>query len=200
MEEIKETVAAEVAEEKTYTEKELQSFVDRRVTEALKTARTKFESEKKEAERLASMSAEERFQEELSKREKALEERERQVALLENRNAASKILADKGISISLVDLVIADSAEDMKARIDTLEKEFNASVQKEIERRLAGSTPAKVTTKEGMTKEEFNKLSLAKQQQLFKSNPDLYKALTQCFFYWENLQKEGYINGTTYTL
>ena len=52
MEEIKETVAAEAAEEKTYTEKELQSFVDRRVTEALKTARTKFESEKKEAERL----------------------------------------------------------------------------------------------------------------------------------------------------
>ena len=191
MEEIKETTAAEVAEEKTYTEKELQSFVDRRVTEALKTARTKFESEKKEAERLASMSAEERFQEELSKREEALAERERQVALLENRNAASKILADKGISIALVDLVIADSAEDMKARIDTLEKEFNASVQKEIERRLAGSTPAKVTTKEGMTKEEFNKLSLAKQQQLFKSNPDLYKALTQCFFYWEILQKEG---------
>ena len=72
MEEIKETVAAEVAEEKTYTEKELQSFVDRRVTEALKTARTKFESEKKEAERLASMSAEERFQEELSKREQNL--------------------------------------------------------------------------------------------------------------------------------
>ena len=177
MEEIKETVAAEAAEEKTYTEKELQSFVDRRVTEALKTARSKFESEKKEAERLASMSAEERFQEELSKREEALAERERQVSLLENRNAASKILADKGMSISLVDLVIADSAEDMKARIDTLEKEFNASVQKEIERRLAGSTPAKVTTKEGMTKEEFNKLSLVKQQQLFKSNPDLYKAL-----------------------
>ena len=178
MEEIKETVAAEVAEEKTYTEKELQSFVDRRVTEALKTARTKFESEKKEAERLASMSAEERFQEELSQREQALAERERQVALLENRNAASKILADKGISISLVDLVIADSAEDMKARIDTLEKEFNASVQKEIERRLAGSTPAKVQTKEGITKEDFRKMSLAQQQQLFNTNPDLYKALS----------------------
>lgn len=180
--EVKENVnAAEeaaAASEKTYSEKELQSLVDRRVTEALKTARSKFETEKKEAERLASMTAEERFQEELSKREKALEEREKQVALLENRNAASKVLAEKGISISLVDLVIADSAEDMKARIDTLEKEFNASVQKEIERRLAGNTPAKVTAKEGITKEDFNKMSLAQQQQLYNSNPDLYKALS----------------------
>lgn len=178
MEEIKETTAAEVAEEKTYTEKDLQSLVDRRVTEALKTARSKFENEKKEAERLASLSAEERFQEELSQREKALEERERQVALLENKNAASKILSEKGISIALVDLVIADSAEDMKSRIDILEKEFNASIQKEIERRLAGTTPVKVQTKEGMTKEDFRKLSLAEQQKLYNTNPDLYKALS----------------------
>ena len=178
MEEIKETAVAESTEEKTYTEKDLQSLVDRRVTEALKTARTKFENEKKEAERLASLSAEERFQEELSQREKALEERERQVALLENKNAASKILSDKGLSIALVDLVIADSAEDMKARIDILEKEFNSSIQKEIEKRLSGTTPAKVQTKEGMTKEDFKKMSLAQQQQLFKTNTDLYKALT----------------------
>ena len=57
--------------EKTYSEKDLQSYADKRVSEALKTARTKFENEKKEAERLASMTAEERFQEELTKREQA---------------------------------------------------------------------------------------------------------------------------------
>ena len=100
------------------------------------------------------------------------------MALLENKNAASKILSEKGISIALVDLVIADSAEDMKSRIDILEKEFNASIQKEIERRLAGTTPVKVQTKEGMTKEDFRKLSLAEQQKLYNTNPDLYKALS----------------------
>ena len=63
--------------------------------------------------------------------------------------------------------------------IKNLEKEFNASVQKEIEKRLAGSTPAKVVTKEGMTKEDFNKLPLAKQQQIYHSNPELFKALSQ---------------------
>lgn len=180
MDEIKETAAATTetaTEEKTYTEKELQSFIDRRVSEALKTARTKFEAEKKEAERLATMTTEERFQEELNNREKELAERERQVALLENRAAASKILSDKGLSISLVDLVIADSAEDMKLRIDTLEKELNLSVQKEIEKRLAGNTPARVISAEGITKEDFNKMTLSQQQQLYNSNPDLYKAL-----------------------
>lgn len=168
---------AEEVVEKTYSEKELQSYADKRVTEALKTARSKFENEKKEAERLASMTAEERYTEELTKREQALAERERQVALLENKNAAGKILSDKGISVSLVDLVLADSAEDMKARIDILEKEFNASVQKEIEKRLAGNTPAKVSVKEGITKEDFRKMSLAQQQQIYHNNPDLYKAL-----------------------
>ena len=41
----------------------------------MKTARTKFEDEKKEAERLASMTEEERYTEELNKREEALAER-----------------------------------------------------------------------------------------------------------------------------
>lgn len=167
-------------EEKTYTEKELQSYADRRVSEAMKTARSKFENEKAEAERLASMTAEERYTEELNKREQALAEREKQVAMLENKAAASKILDEKGLSISLVDLVLADNAEDMKAKIDLLDKAFNASVQKEIERRIAGNTPVKIAdAANGMTKEEFNKLPLLKQQELYKTKPELYKALAQ---------------------
>ena len=61
--------------------------------------------------------------------------------------------------------------------IKQLEKELNVSVQREIEKRLAGSTPAKVVSAEGLTKEDFNKMTLSQQQQLYNSNPDLYKAL-----------------------
>lgn len=173
------TVVEAGEESKTFTEKEMQSYADKRVTEALKTARQKFENEKKEAERLASMSAEERYTEELNKREQELLRREHEVALLENKNAASKILADKGISIGLVDLVLADKAEDMKTKIDILEKEFNASIQAEIERRLSGKTPTKVSGPEGLTKEQFRAMSLAQQNQLFLSNPDVYNTLTK---------------------
>lgn len=161
-------------EEKTYTEKELQSYADKRVTEAMKTARTKFENEKKEAERLASMTAEERYTEELSKREQALAEREKQVMLLENKQAAAVALNDLGLSINLANLVVAESAEEMKTRIDILGKEFNACVQAEVEKRLKGSTP-RTTQSEGFSKEQFRKLSLKEQQEMFRTNPELYK-------------------------
>lgn len=167
-----ETVAEEPV--KTYTEKDLQSYADKRVSEALKTARSKFESEKKEAERLASMSAEERFQEELNQREQALLEREKQVQLLENKQTASKILAEKGISINLVDLVLAETAEDMKAKIDMLSKEFNLAVQNEIERRIGGNTPKANSSQDGITREDFKKMSIRERQALSLSNPELF--------------------------
>ena len=174
-----ETNVEQVAEEavKTYTEKDLQSYADKRVSEALKTARNKFENEKKEAERLASMSAEERFQEELKQRETALAERERQVQLLENKQTASRILAEKGISINLVDLVLADTAEDMKARIDILEKEFNLAVQSEIEKRIGGNTPRVNQGNGVITKEDFVKMGLRERQNLSMTNPELFNKL-----------------------
>ena len=71
-------------ENKTYSEKDFQSEVDRRVTEALKTAHTKWQTEyetklkaeKDEAARLAKMSADERAQAEFDKRVKDFEDRE----------------------------------------------------------------------------------------------------------------------------
>lgn len=171
------TEQTNVGEAKTYTEAEMQSYADRRVTEAMKTARSKFENEKKEAERLASMSAEERFTEELNKREKELDERMKQVTMLENKHAAMQILADKNLPIELVDFVLAETAEEMNTKINTLEKTFNASVQTEIEKRLKGATPIKATGGNAMTKEDIRKMSLADQQKMYKSNPDLYKSL-----------------------
>ena len=161
-----------------YTQEDLVKYADKRVTEALQTARSKFEKEKKEAERLASLSAEERYSEELNKRERDIAEREKQIILLENKNTASAVLSEKGISVSLVDLVVADSAEETKKKINILEKEFNASVQKEIEKRIAGNTPSKSSVSEGMTKEEFKKLSIVKQQEILNTNPELFNSLS----------------------
>lgn len=85
--------AAEVV--KTYTQEEvdalLQREADRRVTAALK----KQESKTREAEKLAKMNDEQKFQYELEQREKAIAEKERALALAENKNIASKILAER---------------------------------------------------------------------------------------------------------
>ena len=91
----------ETSTEKTYSESEvmalLQQETDRRVTSALKKQEEKFNNKLKESEKLARMNESEKFQYELEQREKAIIEKERQLALSENKNEASKILSEKGI-------------------------------------------------------------------------------------------------------
>ena len=125
------------------------------------------------------MNEQQKFEYELEQREKAIQEKERALALAENKNEASKILAEKGLSLALVDFVVAEDAETMNANISLLVKEFGKSVKAEVEKRLGSSSPKKnLPPDETLTKESFKKLSLIKQQELAKNNPDLYKSLT----------------------
>ena len=169
-------------EEKTYTftQEELDALIqkegDKRVSSALKTAQKKNEAKIKEAEKLAKMSEQQRYEYELSQREQAIAEKEHQLALAENKAEASSILAEKGISPKLVDFVVADDAEVMMTNISLLEAEFKASVKAEVEKRLQTSTPKKNLPLE-MTKESFQKMSIVERTKLLHNNPDLYNKL-----------------------
>ena len=167
---------------KTYTQEEvdklLQQEGDRRVTEALKKAEKKNQDKVKEAQRLAQMNEQEKYEYQLQQREEAIKAKEKELSLAENKNEASKILSEKGISLSLVDFVVADDADTMKANIDLLDKAFKASVKAEVEKRLGSNNPKKNLQSEGsITKEQFRKMNIAQQSELFKTNPDLYKRL-----------------------
>ena len=169
---------------KTYTQEEvdalLQKEADRRVTEALKKQERKNADRVREAEKLAQMNEQQKYEYQLEQREKAIAEKERALALAENKNEASKILAEKGLSLSLVDFVVAEDAETMNANISLLDKAFKQSVKVEVEKRLGSSTPKKdLPLNETLTKDGFRKMSLAQQQELATQNPELYKQLTQ---------------------
>jgi hypothetical protein len=170
-------------EKQTYTLEEVQKLLqqegDRRVSAALKKAEKKNAEKLKEAEKLAKMNADEKFQYELEQREKAIEAKEKELALAENKNEASKILAEKGISLDLVDFVVAEDAETMNTNISLLDKAFKASVKAEVEKRLKSSTPKKeLPLDKELTAENFRKMSIAEQTRLFNENPTLYKSLT----------------------
>ena len=165
---------------KTYTEEEVQALLqkegDRRVTEALKKAERKQADKAKEAEKLARMNATEKYEYELEQREKAIAEKERALTLAENKNEASKILAEKDIDLALVDFVVAEDADTMNENIKKLDKAIKASVAK----RLAGKSPAKAPeANETITKERFAKMTLAEQNQLYINDPELYQRLVQ---------------------
>lgn len=168
---------------KTYTQAEvdelLQKESDRRVTAALKKAEEKNAAKLRESEKLARMNEQEKFQYELEQREKAIVEKEKALALLENKNEASKILAEKGISLKLVDFVVDESADAMNDKIKLLESEFKRSVKAEVEKRLGSNTPKmNLPPDAALTKDAFKKLSLKEQQELANTNPQLYKELT----------------------
>lgn len=169
-------------ETKTYTQEEvdkmLQSEVDRRITSALKKQAKSNEAKIKEAQKLAQMNESEKFQYELEQREKAIAEKEKALALAENKNIASKILADKGLSLDLVDFVIAEDAETMNSNIRLLDKAFKDSVKREVEKRLGSSAPKKnLPPDETITKEKAKKMSIIERQNLLTNNPDLYNQL-----------------------
>ena len=147
----------------------------------MKKAEKKNQDKVKEAEKLAKMNEQEKYEYELKQREEAIEAKERALTLAENKNEASKILSEKGLSLSLVDFVVADDADTMKYNIDILDRAFKASVKAEVEKRLGGNNPKRTTAiNDGVvTKEQFKKMSISEQADLLKNNPELYKQLTQ---------------------
>ena len=173
----------EGTEARTYSQEEvdelLQKEGDRRVSEAQKKWSRKTEAKVAEAQKLATMNEEQKYQYELESREKAIAEKEAALALAENKATASTVLADKGISAKLVDLVVAEDADTMMSNITLLEKAFKESVKAEVERRLATSTPKKnLPTDTAITRESFSKMSIAQQTEIYQNNPELWKTLT----------------------
>ena len=172
----------ETEQNKTYTQEEvdalLQQETDRRVSSALAKQQKKNEEKLKEAQKLAQMNEQQKYEYELSLREQAIAEKEKALALAENKNVASKILAEKGLSLSLVDFVLAEDAEQMNNNINLLDRAFKASVKAEVEKRLGGKTPASASTDPThMSKEQFAKLPLAEKQKLYNTDKELYMSL-----------------------
>lgn len=130
-------------------EKKLQSEADKRVTEALKTAQTKWqqdydkklESERREAEKLAKLSEEERSRVLDEKRTRELEERERTIYKKELELAAVKILDGKKLPVQFARMFLGESAEDTHTNIENFEKSWHAEIEARVNERLKGFTP-----------------------------------------------------------
>ena len=169
---------------KTYTEQEvaelLQREGDRRVTSALKKQQKQFESKIAEAEKLRGMDEAQRQQYEFEQKVKELEAREKEFNLAQNKLEASKVLANRNLPVEFVDYIVAEDADTMLENINVFEKAFKAAVADAVNKKIASPTPKSGSVKQtGITKEEFKKMNLAQQAEIYKTNPALYKELTQ---------------------
>lgn len=146
-------------EDKTYTQEELdkllQSETDRRVTEALKTSRAKWEKEykeklekeKKEAERLSKLSADEREKEILKQKEEELEEKEQAIRLRELQLDTIEILAEENLPVGFAEFLIKDNAETTNDNIKKFKKEWQKAISNAVDERIKGKSPKLPETK-----------------------------------------------------
>lgn len=176
--------------EKTYTQAELdkmlQSETDKRVTEALKTAQEKWskeyaeklENEKKEAERIAKLSAEEREKAKFDKERKAFEDERAQFERDRLEMQVAKELANEGLDTAFASILMGADADSSMENIKTFKASFNKAVEAAVKARLAGKAPesgsGNCLTVNPFSKEGYN---LTKQAELYRTNRELYNEL-----------------------
>lgn len=153
----------------------LQQEGDKRVSQALKTQEAKM----REAQKLEMMNEQEKYAYELTQREKAIAEKEKALTLAENKASGLAVLADKGLPTSLIDFVVSDTADEMNTKITALENAWADAVKAEVEKRIStNGAPKAPESAGGITREDFMKMGLAERQNLYNTNPELYKSLT----------------------
>lgn len=147
----------------------MQAEFDRRVNKALETSKTKMQAEieaqianaRTEAEKLAKMNAEEKAKYEQQKKEGELAAREAEITKRELTAQAKETLADKGLPVSLADILNYTDASTCQASIEAVEKAFQEAVAKGVEDKLKGGSPMKKAPESGgtFTREQISAMS-----------------------------------------
>ena len=134
--------------EKTFTQSELDSIIEKRLNKERAKWEKKVKEEADEAARLATMSEAEKQQALFNKRVKDFEEREAafneaQAALQREKmlNETNKQLVARNLPVDFADKLMADTAEDTLANIDAFEKQWQAAINNAVDSKLKGSTP-----------------------------------------------------------
>ncbi len=134
-------------------DKKLQSEADKRVQEALNTAKSKWEKEwtgklekaKTEAERLAKLSAAEKKAEEDRLRAEELAKKDRELTVRELQLEAVDELNKRKLPVDFAKILLGETAEDTLDKIKLFETAFREAVQAEVDSKLKGRTPEGAT-------------------------------------------------------
>lgn len=134
-------------EKLSQTDKELQSYVDRRVSEALKTAKTKWQedldTEKTEAEKLEKMNKEQKLEYQAKKEKQEKEKALNELNAFKLEKQALQIASEKGLDVSLLSFFNFETvkAEELNSKIEEIATAFNKAVEKAVNERLREDTP-----------------------------------------------------------
>lgn len=152
-----------------FTQSELDSYTDKKITKALETNSAKmleeFEQKRKESEdkavKLAQMSESERLNAKIAERELEVEKREKEIKLQEYRLQAESELSNFDLPKSLVSLVLSDDVETTQSNITELSTVVDNIVNSRIKELAQQDTPkgAKTTVSSSTTQNDLMKFA-----------------------------------------
>ena len=182
------TPTEETEEVKTYTAEEVEDMLqrngDKRVTEALRKKEREIAALKKQIENektLSQLDEESRATAEKDMKIAELEGQLKDFQMAQTKNEVMKVLNARGLSAEFADmLAIGTDTEEAQQMIDSFDKLFKKEVAREVKARLAetSAVPQIADAMSGkMTKEQFNKLTIAEQQAMYNSDPELVRNL-----------------------
>lgn len=151
-------------EVKTYTQEELDELlkgyvskddVNGIVQKRVEREKAKAEEDRKEAERLSKLSAEERAKEEAKAKDEKIAELEAEIA----RNNLEKDTVDRlnqeGIPIEFKSFLMLKDAESTNEAIKTFKPIYEARIQEEVEKRFKGKTPKSASSPQAASGFDF---------------------------------------------
>lgn len=131
--------AEEQATENKSTEKTYdQAYIDRMLAYQKKAQ----DEAVAEALKVAGMDADSKAAYEKEQEEKRLKDREAEIARRELKADAREVLAQKEVPETFLDILVGKDLEETKANVDAFKKQFDLSVQAQVEKRLSGKTPS----------------------------------------------------------
>lgn len=159
------------------TMRAMQSEIDRRVTQALAKQKKEFEKQMS----LSGLDEQERKNREKDQQIEDLTNSLREERTKNNHLELVRTLASRNLPVEFADLIaVGEDLEEAQKRVDALDAAFKRAVEEAVNRRIAGTSPARgATAGVQMTKEQYRRLSLAQQQALANENPDLYKRMNE---------------------
>lgn len=159
--------------EKKYTDEDVNKILNQKFAEWSK----KKDKEVSEAQKLASMNAQQKAEYQRDKLQKELDEFKRKDALSEMSKQARKMLSDNGISVTdeLLTVLVTDDAEKTKQAVDAFASLFNNAVKTAVANELKGPPP-KTGTGSGLTKEQILAIKdRSARQKAINENLELFK-------------------------
>ena len=159
---------------KKYSDAEVDEIINK------KFAKWQKEQERKisEAEKLAGMNAQEKAEHERDTLQKELDELKRANSIAEMEKTARTMLHDDGVNVpdEVVSSLIADDADNTKAKVEAFSKAFKEAVQTAVKDALKGKAPATGKGGSTLTKADILKIAnRAERQKAIAEHIDLFQ-------------------------